>query len=184
MKTGVIIHLNHKPMEVITQPRETSTLSSLQEVPTEYSRERALRLVQQSSEIRNTALQASPSREAVNMLYRMYEKIGAIQELPGETQMKVSYLSDFWRTLYLKNNLCPGDIPFSIVIEAFTDAVVYGLERKVITRPLSCGALTGGLLNPLYGSNSYAFGISAIPRTNPFRLQSEASLRLMVVLKD
>lgn len=83
------------------------------------------------SEVSNTSLKPIPSPAAVLELDRLYMKIGALRELPSEPQHKASYLIDFWRDLYLYNNLCPGDIPFPIIMERFIRGLTQGsIERK------------------------------------------------------
>jgi hypothetical protein len=71
----------------------------------------------------------------------LYIKIGATSEIPQKEAEKVAYMNDFWRTIYLKNNLCPGDIPFSIIIDEFVLALAHGvIDRKGNNQVAICNA--------------------------------------------
>ncbi len=65
------------------------------------------------------------------LFQELYHKIGANAELPeirfrdgnpiGETVLRRdAYFADLYKTMYLKNAIVPGDIPFEIILEAFT----------------------------------------------------------------
>ena len=132
-------------MELTTTRKETNTLSTYSEkvidVPKSYSRGKALGLVNEQSEIVGGQLKAIPHEEDRKMLYLLFMKIGATSELPSNNQLKDQMLNDFWVTLYLKNNLVPGNIPYNIIIELFTLDMVQGtIERKGNNQAAICKA--------------------------------------------
>ena len=101
------------------------------EVPYTLSRQKALQLLRGNN--------AVASKEARESIYELYFKIGARGELPpvidkhdrAGLKAREGVLSEIWRNIYLNNKLCPGDIPFPIIISEFTGAMVLGLvERK------------------------------------------------------
>lgn len=104
-------------------------------VPAKYSRLKAIKHAKENGG------NPVPELSATKMLYMMFMKIGAKNELPSETKLQDSYLNDFWLDLYLNNHLCPGDIPFHIIIKMFTTAMVQGVvERKGNNQAAICGA--------------------------------------------
>ena len=115
-----------------------STLRSSQgttvEVPAAYSRQKAIKIVRgQGTPV--------PHSKATDLLYIMFMKIGAINELPSDERLKESYLNDFWVTFYFDNHLCPGDIPFHIIVQQFTKEMTQGLiERKGNNQAAICKA--------------------------------------------
>ncbi len=111
------------------------------DVPKSYSRSKALGLVSEKSDIVGGQLKAIPHEEDRKLLYLLFMKIGATSELPSNNQLKDQMLNDFWVTMYLKNNLVPGDIPYSIIIELFTMDMVQGvIDRKGNNQAAICKA--------------------------------------------
>lgn len=101
------------------------------EVPPNYTRRQVTQYSHTHSEVRGKAVRAVPDSPVRQRLYLMYMKIGATSELPTDPADRVSFLNDLWCTMYLNNHLCPDDIPFSLIINKFTVAMVQGrAERK------------------------------------------------------
>lgn len=100
-------------------------------MPAALSRQKALARLKDYEDVHGGMLVAVPSSMATDYLYRMFMKIGATKELPPDEKETEMYLNDFWIDLYLRNHLCPGDIPFPIIIKEFTTAMV---QRKVIRK--------------------------------------------------
>jgi hypothetical protein len=116
-------------------PKAISTQHSYETeiVPTEYSRAKAFALVRalEDPEIKNTKVNPVASETACKLLYKLFMKIGATNELPTDYDDALSMLADFWKDMYLKNPLCPDHIPFTIIISAFTTyAVQNSRERR------------------------------------------------------
>lgn len=100
------------------------------EVPAQFTREKAIRYLANQSDARGTDVAAVPQKHVRADLYKLFMKIGAMSELPTKTSQMESFLNDFWKTIYLKNHLVPADVPFGIIIEEFTTALVQGSVRR------------------------------------------------------
>jgi len=111
------------------------------EIPAPYSRQKAIKLARE-----NGVENPTPNSKATDMLYLMFMKIGATSELPSDEKLKESFLNDFWLDFYFNNHLCPGDIPFHIILKQFTTAMVqgekslYGISRKGNNQAAICQA--------------------------------------------
>jgi len=90
-----------------------------------------LKLLSERKELAVVVHTGIPSKEAIRSIQMLHTKIGASNDLPQKVELRYSYLCELWNTMYLKNNLCPGDVPFPIVLTEFTEALVHGrAERK------------------------------------------------------
>ena len=100
-------------------------------IPVAFSRRKALKLLSERKELAVVVHTGIPSKEAIRSIQMLHTKIGASNDLPQKAELRYSYLCELWNTMYLKNNLCPGDVPFPIVLTEFTEALVHGrAERK------------------------------------------------------
>lgn len=116
-------------MEVIQKQRAIGQSSSYHgrpavKVSDNFSRAKAIQYISNRSEGGSVA--PAPEKETVNALYELYVKIGAIDELPSDTERTEGYLCELWREVFYTNNLVPADIPGDIIITEFTRAVVSG----------------------------------------------------------
>jgi len=126
----------------ITKRREIGTSSSLvgrnsAVVPFRLSREKAIKRLKE----KGVGFNGIPEKQATDLLYVLFVKIGAVSELPSNAKIAEKFLNDFWSVLYLQNNLCPADIPFDIIINSFSVALVHGtVERKGNNQAAICKA--------------------------------------------
>lgn len=105
------------------------------EVPVKYSRQKAMQYAKEGTGV------AVPKSEARQALYMMFLKIGARDEVPQQKDLSIAYLNDFWRLLYFENHICPADIPYDIIMDEFTKALVQGrVERKGNNQAAICQA--------------------------------------------
>ncbi len=150
-----------------------STLRSLQgtsvEVPAAYSREKAIMFAKG----KGTPV---PETKATDMLYILFMKIGAIKELPSNERMKESYLNDFWLDLYYNNHLCPGDIPFHIVIKSFTTSMVQGvIDRKGNNQAAICQAFNRWVVRSDVRNRLYQLRDEMYPEGKPKQITEQAT---------
>lgn len=122
-----------------SRPKATSmqkhSATSEVEVPEKYSRQKAIQYAKKNGS------NPIPQSGARKMMYMMLMKIGATGELPQRKNLQVSFLNDFWRVMYFENNYCPGDIPFPIIMDSFTTAMVQGtISRKGNNQAAICQA--------------------------------------------
>lgn len=160
-------------MEQITARKEISILSSSTEtkaveIPTELSREKALTRLNDYEDVHGGRLQAIPSEMATNYLYKMFMKIGATNELPSIERESEMFLNDFWGDLYLRNNLCPGNIPFPIIITEFTTAMVQKkVRRKGNNQEAICEAFNEWICRQEVRDNLYLLRDKMYPEKKP-----------------
>lgn len=167
-------------MELIVNQKETGTLTRYKrsnvEVPANYSRQKSLSYAKDHSEIRGGTVQAIPQRYARKQLYLMLMKIGATGELPQENDLRISFLNDFWNTLYLKNNYCPEDIPFNIIISEFTTALVQGAaDRKGNNQAAICQAFNEWISREKVRHRLYQLRDQAYPDSKPKQVAQRAT---------
>lgn len=170
-------------MDLITsdERKETSTSISSRaerslEVPVNLSRAKALQYINTHSEARGGEILGVPEKEASNMLYRLFMKIGATSELPEDSNLARAFLNDFWTDLYLKNNLVPGDIPFGIIISEFTTAMVQGrIERKGNNQAAICGAFNKWISQQDVRNRLYQVRDRAYPEQKPKQVAENAT---------
>lgn len=121
-------------MQLIENQKATSTPRRSKaynvSVPAHYSRQDVMQQANTHSDVRGADVRPMPESDARRQLYLLHMKIGATNELPDDDDIRISYLNDFWRTIYLKNNQCPADIPFTIIFEEFTMAMVQGRAKR------------------------------------------------------
>lgn len=167
-------------MELIESQKETSTSISSQaksvSVPAQLSRGKAREYITGQGEVRGGLVRAVPEREATNLLYRLFMKIGATGELPEENALARSFLNDFWIDLYFKNNLVPDDIPFGIVIHEFTTALVQGrVGRKGNNQAAICEAFNDWITREKVRHRLYQLRDEAYPAQKPKQVPQQAT---------
>lgn len=140
------------------------------EVPREYSRIKAIQFAKKNNS------NAIPETEARQVIYMMLVKIGATSELPQDKQLRVSFINDFWRVMYFKNNYCPGDIPFGIIMDSFTTAMVQGIvERKGNNQAAITQAFNKWVTRDDTRAKLYQKRDEMYPKKKPKRLEKNAS---------
>lgn len=150
--------------------------ASAVEVPADYSRERALRFAKDHAEIKGGAIDPLPEPEARVELYKLHMKIGASGELPADKNLRESFLNDFWVTLYLRNNLCPVDIPFGIIIREFTTAMVQGvIDRKGNNQAALCQAFNKWIIRQETRNMLYQKRDQMYPNRKPKQVAANAT---------
>jgi len=118
-----------------------------------------------------------PSSGAIKRLYELYLKIGATSELPSESKIRAGFLADFWVTLYLRNHRVPGDIPFDILIEEFTTAMVQGVvQRKGNNQASICQAMNDWISRPDEVARLYRIRDQRYPHTKPKQVTQDAKI--------
>ena len=128
------------------------------------------------ADVRGGEVQPIPQKEARADLYKLFMKIGATNELPEESHLLTSFLNDFWRTLYLRNHQCPGDIPFGIIIDEFTIALVQGrAERKGNNQAAICQAFNDWISRPDVRNRLYELRDRAYPDNKPKQIPKTAT---------
>lgn len=132
--------------------------------------------MQDQSDVRGGDVKPVPQKEARADLYKLFMKIGATNELPEEKNLLVSFLNDFWETLYLRNHQCPGDIPFHIIISEFTVALVQGVaERKGNNQSAICQAFNAWISRTDVRNRLYQLRDRAYPAQKPKQLSKDAT---------
>lgn len=168
-------------MELIqTSRKETNTLKHYRdcsvEIPETYSREKAMRYADDHSDVRGGLVQALPESGARRRLYLLHMKIGATGELPQKEEVQISYLNDFWSTIYLKNSFCPGDIPFHIILDEFTTAIVQGsVTRKGNNQAAICQAFNEWISRDKVRHRLYQLRDAAYPAQKPKQMAQTAT---------
>lgn len=167
-------------MEVIESRKETNTLRHYKacsvEVPANYSRQKAIGYAKDHADVRGGIVQALPETDARRKLYLLHMKIGATSELPQKEDVRISYLNDFWSTLYLKNTFCPGDIPFDIIITEFTTAIVQGsVTRKGNNQAAICQAFNDWISRDKVRHRLYQLRDEAYPAQKPKQVAENAT---------
>lgn len=167
-------------MELTESRKETSTLTHYKacsvEVPVNYSRQKALNYTADHSDVRGGRVNAIPQKDARQQLYLMLMKIGATGELPQDEMLRVSFLNDFWSTLYLRNDICPGDIPFGIILSEFTTALVQGVaDRKGNNQAAICQAFNNWVKREDVRNRLYLLRDRAYPDQKPKQVPEKAT---------
>lgn len=140
------------------------------EVPREYSRIKAIQFAKKNNS------NAIPETEARQVIYMMLVKIGATGELPQEKQLRVSFINDFWRVMYFANNYCPGDIPFGIIMDSFTTAMVQGVvERKGNNQAAICQAFNKWITRDDVRHKLYQIRDEMYPEGKPKQIAKNAT---------
>lgn len=153
--------------------KRLSTSSQGVKIPFQFSRGKALQYIKNRSE--GSELQGAADDETVNRLYEMYLKIGATNELPEKQDHIVGYLSDFWRTVYLNNNLVPDDIPFDVVMDEFTGKMVRGeVNRKGNNQAAICQAFNRWVTQTDTRNRLYYLRDKKYPNDKPKQLESSS----------
>jgi len=142
------------------------------EVPAEYSRQKAMVYSKNNSGF-NNAVPGEPARRKLAM---MYVKMGAKAEVPGSTNEKIAFLNDFWRTIYFTNNLCPVDIPFSILMDEFVLALAHGvIDRKGNNQVAICNAFNEWVIRPDVRNRLYQKRDEIYPEKKPKQIAESAT---------
>jgi hypothetical protein len=175
-------------MEIIRQ-KETGMSKSLTtynvEVPTALSREKALKFIKSQMTVQNGDIFGIPKAETRQKLYMLFIKIGARDEIPQDKNIQVSYLNDFWSTLYLRNNLCPADIPFHIIMDEFTIAMVQGvIDRKGNNQAAICTAFNSWITRQDVRNRLYEIRNRLYPNQKPKELPKNATEKTIADYSD
>lgn len=121
-------------------------------------------------------IQPIPQKEAISRLYLLFMKIGATNELPKEKDLRISYLNDFWRTFYFENHICPADIPYDIIMDEFTKALVQGrVERKGNNQSAICQAFNEWIVRQDTRNLLYQKRDQMYPAKKPKQLTKDAT---------
>lgn len=157
-----------------SEQKEMNTLNTYSantvQVPYAYSRSKAIKFA------KNEGGSPVPERIATKLLYAMFMKIGATNELPQEKHLKDSYLNDFWIDLYFNNHLCPGDIPFQIIIKSFTTALVQGVaDRKGNNQAAICQAFNKWITKDSVRHSLYLKRDELYPSRKPKQISKNAT---------
>jgi hypothetical protein len=151
-------------MTTLRSSQETSV-----EVPLAYSRQKAMQLVKGKGN-------PVPHSKATDLLYIMFMKIGAINELPSDERLKESYLNDFWVTFYFDNHSCPGDIPFHIIVNQFIREMVQGrIERKGNNQAAICQAFNKWVTRDDVRARLYQKRDEMYPNAKPKQIPKNAT---------
>lgn len=175
-------------MEIIKQ-KEIYTLTSLTGsdttvVPYKLSRSKALNHVKEKSTV-GKELAGIPEKQATDLLYVLFVKIGATKELPSGNKSVEAYLNDFWATLYLHNNLCPADIPFDIIINNFTMALVHGtVDRMGNNQAAICTAFNSWITRQDVRNRLYEIRNRLYPNRKPKELPKNATEKTIADYSD
>lgn len=143
----------------------------------ELSREKAIKKLT-SVNIGNAQAIPNVSRAAIDMLYRLHMKIGATNQLPEDVKHSESYLKDLWVSIYLKNNKCPGDIPFPIIMEEFIEFCVQNNDgRKGNNHAAICSAFNSWVTQEANRNKLYQIRNDRYPSKAPKQLESKSRNR-------
>ena len=133
-------------------------------------------LMRDQADVRGGDVQPIPHKDVRADLYKLFMKIGASSEVPTAGDQRESFLNDFWRTLYLRNHQCPGDIPFGIIIDEFTIALVQGrAERKGNNQAAICQAFNDWISRPDVRNRLYELRDRAYPDNKPKQIPKTAT---------
>ena len=106
----------------------------------------------------------------------MLVRIGATGELPQQKELRESFINDFWRVMYIENNYCPGDIPFPIIMDGFTTAMVQGIiERKGNNQAAICQAFNQWVTREQVRHRLYQKRDEMYPNQKPKQLTKNAT---------
>lgn len=156
--------------------QDSSTTLPVKEVPEGYSRQKALSVVNEYSDVVGKTVEAYPAPGAIAKLQMLHTKIGADGDLPDDYDERTSWLADLWQTMYLKNNLAPGDIPFPIIIREFTTAMVQGrAERKGNNQAALCQAFNQWISQQNVRNRLYQLRDQAYPEKKPKQITEQAT---------
>lgn len=156
--------------------QDSSTTLPVKEVPESYSRQKALSVVNEYSDIVGKRVEAYPAPAAIAHLQMLHTKIGADGDLPDDYDERTSWLADLWQTMYLKNNLVPGDIPFPIIIREFTTAMVQGrAERKGNNQAALCQAFNQWISQQNVRNRLYELRDQVYPENKPKQIEENAT---------
>lgn len=146
------------------------------ELPEKYSRKKALDYLRDQKDVRGGQVMPVPHKTDRADLYKLYMKIGAISELPENPQQEDSYLNDMWRTMYLRNHLCPADIPFDLIMDEFTLAMVQGtIKRKGNNQAAIVSAFNNWITRPDVRHRLYQVRDQMYPDNRPKQLAKDAT---------
>ena len=152
--------------------RPSTSFPAATEIPYQYSRSKALNLLENKSDATGREESGKASADAVNKMYEMYLKIGATNELPEKEEHIESYLSDFWRTIYLHNNMVPPDMPFDVIIDEFAGKLVRGeIDRKGNNQAALCQAFNKWVTYTETRNRLYELRDRKYPSDKPKQLQ-------------
>jgi hypothetical protein len=141
-------------------------------VPFRLSRSKAIKHLKQ----KGVGFNGIPEKKATDLLYVLFVKIGAASELPSNTKIAENFLNDFWSVLYLHNNLCPADIPFDIIINSFSTALVHGtVERKGNNQAAICQAFNEWIKRDDVRHRLYETRNRMYPNQKPKELAKDAT---------
>ena len=171
------MELQENRTKAINTQRQSGTCSV--EVPESYSRQKAIK------KAKDKGGRAIPEKEARINLYMMFVKIGATGEVPQENDLRVSFMNDFWRVIYLENNFCPGDIPFPIIMEEFTKAMIHGIaERKGNNQAAICQAFNKWITREDVRTKLYQKRDAMYPHKKPKQIPIHRGERLYLTEGD
>lgn len=164
----------------LTSRKETGTLKPYRvcsvEVPADYSRGKAIQYTNTQSDVRGGTIDPIPQSEARRQLYLLHMKIGGTGELPEDDELRQSFLNDFWKTIYFHNHLCPADIPFSIIMDQFTRAMVLGvIQRKGNNQAAICAAFNEWISRPDVRHKLYQVRDQMYPEGKPKQIPQTAT---------
>lgn len=109
-------------------------------------------------------------------MYKLFMKIGARSEVPTKADQRESYLNDFWRSMYMKNHQVPADIPFAIIIEEFTTALVQGeAKRKGNNQAAICQAFNAWICREDVRNRLYEIRNRRYPDAKPKEIPARAT---------
>jgi len=81
--------------------------------------------------------------------------------------------------MYLRNNLCPGDVPFDIIINKFTEALVHGkAERKGNNMAAIVQCFNRWIVNENTRQELYIERDRLYPNSKPKQLKSESGINV------
>lgn len=133
-------------------------------------------VIDAESDVRGIDVSPIPHKKARADLYKLFMKIGATAELPEDPKNEESYLNDFWVTLYLRNNICPADIPFHIIIDEFTVALVQNVvDRKGNNQAAICAAFNEWIKRPDVRDHLYQIRDRLYPDGKPKQIEKDAT---------
>lgn len=162
----------------IVKSRKDNRLSSFSagegtgvEVPENFSRGKALQYLKNRE-----AKHAKAHKNTINKMYELYLRIGATGELPDTVKHTEYFLSDFWCKMYLENNLVPSDIPFDVVIDVFSGALMRGeAHRKGNNQAAICEAFNDWVTKPDVRNRLYAERDRQYPSNKPKQIEQTGS---------
>lgn len=138
-----------------------------------------MHLLQEKEKSSGIAHRPVSANETITALQVLYSKIGASNDLPKSTNERISYFNEIWVTMYLRNNLCPGDVPFDIIINKFTEALVHGkAERKGNNMAAIVQCFNRWIVNEKTRQELYIERDRLYPNSKPKQLKSESGINV------